>query len=99
MDRPSKSHATLLGVALGVLGPAHLLCPRAFDGINRLAFDGNIRSHVIINGIIETALGLAILKPRTRQRLSQDTPTIETRNAPTVDECKRSSAEPPRFCP
>jgi len=50
-----------------VLGPAHLLCPRAFEGINRLAFDGNIRGHIIINGIIETALGLAILQPRTRQ--------------------------------
>ena len=67
MDRLSKSHATLLGVAFGVLGPTHLLCPRAFEGITRLAFDGNIHGHIITNGIIETALGLAILRPRTRQ--------------------------------
>lgn len=66
MDRPSTSHATLLGVAFGVLGPAHLLCPRAFEGVNRLAFDSNIRGHIIINGIIETALGLAFLSPRIR---------------------------------
>ena len=67
MDRPSQSHAKLLGLAFGVLGPAHLLCPRAFEGITRLAFNGNIRRHTILNGTIESALGLAILKPRTRQ--------------------------------
>ena len=66
MTRPLESYATILGVGFGVLGPAHLLCPRAFEGVNRLAFDRNIRRHIVINGIIETALGLAILTPRTR---------------------------------
>ena len=39
----------------------------AFEPVNRLAFKNNIRSHVLINGSIEAALGLALLNSRTRQ--------------------------------
>jgi uncharacterized membrane protein len=55
------------GLTFTVSGAAHILCPRAFEWVNRLAFKDSIRTHVIINGTIEAALGLAILKPRTRR--------------------------------
>lgn len=63
----SQSCGRLLGLAFSVSGVAHLLCPRAFEPVNRLAFDDNVRRHVIVNGTIETALGLAILNPRIRR--------------------------------
>jgi hypothetical protein len=47
------------GRALTVSGVAHLVCPPAFEPVNRLAFKDNIRVHLLINGSIEAALGLA----------------------------------------
>jgi len=48
-------------------GLAHLLLPRAFEPVNRMAFKDNIRAHVLINGSIEAGLGLALLDSRTRR--------------------------------
>lgn len=55
------------GLALTASGIAHLLCPRAFESVNRMAFKNRIRAHVLINGSIEAGLGLALLNCRTRR--------------------------------
>ncbi|MFG1929224.1 hypothetical protein ACGFK1_01010 [Mycobacterium sp. NPDC048908] len=65
--KASERWALFGGLALTVSGIAHLLCPAAFEPVNRLAFKDNIRAHVLINGSIEAALGIALLNSRTRQ--------------------------------
>jgi uncharacterized membrane protein len=57
----------IAGVALSASGVAHLLRPSAFESVNRMAFRDNIRTHVLVNGSIETALGAALLSSRTRR--------------------------------
>ena len=68
-SKPKQSQRWALfgGLALTVSGVAHLVCPPAFEPVNRLAFKDNIRAHVLINGSIEAALGLALLNSRTRR--------------------------------
>lgn len=63
----SERWALIGGSALAASGVAHLLCPRAFEPVNRMAFENRIRAHVLINGGIEAALGLALLDSRTRR--------------------------------
>ena len=65
--KPSERWALFGGLALTASGIAHLLYPPAFEPVNRLAFQDNIRAHVLINGSIEAALGLALLNSRTRR--------------------------------
>jgi uncharacterized membrane protein len=67
MRTQSEKWALLAGFALSASGIAHLLCPRAFETVNRMAFKGHIRAHVLINGSIEAGLGLALLNLRTRR--------------------------------
>lgn len=55
------------GLAFTMSGVAHLICPRAFESVNRLAFKDNIRAHVLINSSIETGLGIAVVSSRTRR--------------------------------
>lgn len=55
------------GLALTTSGIAHLLCPRAFESVNRMAFKNRIRAHVLINGTIEAGLGLAPLHSGSRR--------------------------------
>jgi uncharacterized membrane protein len=59
--------ALIAGLAFLASGVAHLLWPRAFDEVNRMAFNDNIRTHVLVNGSTEAALGLALLGSRTRR--------------------------------
>jgi hypothetical protein len=44
------------GLALMAWGIAHLLCPTAFELVNRIAFK-TTRAHMLINGSIEAGLG------------------------------------------
>ncbi len=57
----------LAGAALTASGIAHVVRPRAFEPVNRLAFGDHIRAHVLVNGSIEAGLGLALLDPRLRR--------------------------------
>jgi uncharacterized membrane protein len=66
MSRRSERWSLIGGWALAASGIAHLLWPRAFEPVNRMAFTDRIRAHVLINGSIETGLGLALLNTRTR---------------------------------
>ena len=67
MRAQSERWALFGGSALAASGFAHLLRPRAFESVNRMAFKNHIRAHVLINGSIETGLGLALLNTRTRR--------------------------------
>lgn len=67
MHTQSERWALFGGSALTASGIAHLLRPRAFESVNRMAFINHIRAHVLINGSIETGLGLALLNTRTRR--------------------------------
>jgi uncharacterized membrane protein len=67
MRERSERWALFGGSALAASGFAHLLRPRAFESVNRMAFKNHIRAHVLINGSIETTLGLALLNPRSRR--------------------------------
>ena len=67
MRTQSEKWAFFGGSALTASGIAHLLRPRAFESVNRMAFKNHIRAHVLINGSIETGLGLALLNTRTRR--------------------------------
>jgi uncharacterized membrane protein len=66
-SKRSERWSVIGGSALAASGIAHLLCPRTFEPVNRMAFEDRIRAHVLINGSIETGLGLALLNTRTRR--------------------------------
>ena len=63
----AEGWAVLGGLGLMASGIAHILRPSAFESVNRMAFNDNIRAHVLINGSIEAGLGLAVLNSRTRR--------------------------------
>ncbi|OBK81656.1 hypothetical protein [Mycobacterium sp. 1164985.4] len=57
----------LAGVAATACGLAHFVWPAKFEPVNRqLGFTRNTRTHVYVNGGIETALGLTLMSRRTR---------------------------------
>jgi uncharacterized membrane protein len=59
--------ATLFGIGLAVTGLAHFIKPELFTSITAAAFPRDTDKHLQINGSIETALGLALLVPKTRK--------------------------------
>jgi uncharacterized membrane protein len=68
-DSPKQSSRSLQigGVVLAATGLAHFASPGAFEGITKSAFPRNTRQHVYIDGGLETALGLALISPKTRK--------------------------------
>lgn len=57
----------IAGVVTTACGLAHFAWPAKFEPVNRqLGFTRNTRTHVYVNGGIETALGLTMLSGRTR---------------------------------
>jgi uncharacterized membrane protein len=57
----------LAGVAATACGLAHFVWPVKFEPINRqLGFTRRTRTHVYVNGGIETTLGLTLMSDRTR---------------------------------
>jgi uncharacterized membrane protein len=66
MRTQSERWALLAGLALSASGIAHLLCPRAFETVNQMAFKEHVRTHVLINGSVEAGLGFALLSSRIR---------------------------------
>lgn len=55
------------GVALAAAGVSHFVKPGIYQPVTTAAFPENTRRHVYTNGGIETALGLALIAPRTRK--------------------------------
>ncbi|WP_374025777.1 DoxX-like family protein [Mycobacterium sp. HNNTM2301] len=56
-----------LGLLAGLIGVAHFLVPRIFDPFNRLGFPNHARTFTYVNGAIETALGVLMLRADTRR--------------------------------
>ncbi len=54
------------GLAIAGIGLAHFAFPASFDPINEMAFPARPRRYTYINGGIETAMGLTLLRPAPR---------------------------------
>lgn len=59
--------ATLAGLAVAVVGVTHFVKPEVFEDVTRQAFPRDTRTHVYIDGGIETAIGLSLASLRTRK--------------------------------
>jgi uncharacterized membrane protein len=59
--------ATVSGVALAAAGVAHFVSPGLFEDVTGRAFPRDTRTHVYIDGGIETAIGLGLITRKTRR--------------------------------
>ena len=59
--------ATLTGLAVAGVGVAHFVKPEVFDDVTSQAFPRDTRTHVYIDGGIETAIGLGLASQKTRK--------------------------------
>ena len=54
-------------MALAAIGLSHFARPQAFESITAAAFPDNIHRHTLIDGGIETAIGVGLIAPQTRK--------------------------------
>jgi uncharacterized membrane protein len=59
--------ARTIGLGLAVTGLAHFAAPDAFIGLTKSAFPDDTDAWVKRNGATETAVGLALVVPKTRR--------------------------------
>jgi uncharacterized membrane protein len=67
---PATSSSRLLplgGFVLAGTGLVHFAKPELFESITKSAFPRRTRQHIYTNGAIETAIGLALVSPKTRK--------------------------------
>ncbi|WP_179466370.1 hypothetical protein [Mycolicibacterium vinylchloridicum] len=57
----------LTGVVVAVTGLSHFVRPELFESATKSAFPDNTLAHIYIDGGIETAIGLALVVPKTRK--------------------------------
>ena len=55
------------GVVLAAIGVSHFARPQAFESITAAAFPDNTHRHTLIDGGIETALGVGLIAGPTRK--------------------------------
>jgi uncharacterized membrane protein len=67
VSEKTRSLLGYAGVALAAAGVSHFVKPGIYQPVTTAAFPENTRRHVYTNGGIETALGLALIAPRTRK--------------------------------
>ncbi|WP_082948139.1 MULTISPECIES: hypothetical protein [unclassified Mycobacterium] len=67
IDTRGERARRALGLLGGLIGVAHFLVPWIFDPFNRLGFPHHARTFTYVNGAIETALGVLMLRPHTRR--------------------------------
>ncbi len=67
IDTPSARTRRALGLLGGLIGLAHFVVPRIFDTFNRLGFPNHARTFTYLNGAIETALGILLLRAHARR--------------------------------
>ena len=65
-DKTSKLPA-LVGLVVAGTGVAHFVRPELFEGITKSAFPKDTDRHLKTNGAIETAIGVALVAPKTRK--------------------------------
>lgn len=66
-EKKSSRGVTLAGLSLVGAGLAHFVAPQLFEPITKPAFPRDTARHIKTNGGIETALGVALLAPKTRK--------------------------------
>ena len=54
-------------MALAAIGLSHFARPQAFESITAAAFPNNVHRHTLIDGGIETAIGVGLIAPQTRK--------------------------------
>ncbi|WP_167106952.1 hypothetical protein [Mycobacterium sp. DL592] len=57
----------LTGVAVAATGLSHFVRPALYESVTAQAFPNNTVAHTYIDGGIETAIGLALVAPKTRK--------------------------------
>lgn len=57
----------LVGLGLAGVGLAHFAKPEVFAAATASAFPDDVDQHIMINGALETALGLALIPAKTRK--------------------------------
>ena len=57
----------LAGVAVAATGLSHFVRPALYESVTAQAFPNNTLQHTYIDGGIETAIGLALVAPKTRK--------------------------------
>lgn len=66
-EKKNSKGATLAGLALVGAGLGHFVAPEKFEPFTKPAFPRDTARYIKINGSIETALGVALLVPKTRK--------------------------------
>lgn len=54
-------------MALAATGLSHFVKPQMYEKLTALAFPNNTRRHVYVDGVIETAIGVGLVAPKTRK--------------------------------
>ncbi|RZT18034.1 hypothetical protein EV589_2284 [Mycobacterium sp. BK558] len=67
MPEQNSRAAKVAGLALAGTGLSHFVVPQVYEGFTKPAFPTNTRTHVYIDGGIETAVGLGIAARKTRK--------------------------------
>lgn len=57
----------LTGLAVAATGISHFVRPALYESVTAQAFPNNTLQHTYIDGGIETAIGLALVAPKTRK--------------------------------
>ncbi len=55
------------GMVVAATGLSHFVRPELFESATKSAFPDNTLQHTYIDGGIETAIGLALIAPKTRK--------------------------------
>ena len=67
MPEQNSPAAKTAGLALAATGLSHFVAPQIYEGMTKAAFPENTRTHVYVDGGIETALGLGLAAAKTRK--------------------------------
>lgn len=67
MPEQNSRAAKVAGLTLAATGLSHYVAPQLYEGMTKAAFPENTRTHVYIDGGIETAVGLGIAARKTRK--------------------------------
>ena len=57
----------LAGAVVAATGLSHFVRPELYESVSAQAFPENTLQHTYINGGIETAIGVALVVPKTRK--------------------------------
>ena len=57
----------LAGAVVAATGLSHFVRPELYESVSAQAFPANTLQHTYINGGIETAIGVALVVPKTRK--------------------------------